>query len=88
MDSRKQFEEKVLGPLGIDTARYEYGMCVDQYANLEAAHLWYSWRLSRKSIDIDLPKIEYVSQGFRSKSFNDCLDECKTAIQDAGLTTK
>jgi hypothetical protein len=89
MDSRQQFEEKILLPLGLRSGIFENGMCKGQYEDLECAQLWHAWKISRSSILVELP---YPDQDGNGDSWDACwksaVSECREAIHKQGIKTK
>ena len=62
-----------------------YQMSFGQYHNAKTQNYWRIWKASRKAMKpIKLPKTMKNTQEQSCYYYNDAIDECKEAIQQAG----
>ena len=64
-----------------------------EYRSYQARGAWWGWQASRASVVVELPEPRegrrtYLDDDARDEGWNDCLAECREALEATGLTVE
>jgi predicted DNA-binding protein len=78
-EMRKEFEDFYINKYGV------IAICSGNYTSERAIEQWDAWQASREAMKpIKLPKLMKNTQEQSCYYYNDAIEECKEAIQQAG----